>query len=104
MKVVVDSNVLLSAAIGEGPPHDIVGMAFDGRITLVFSSETFGELAGVLMTRKPFDRLAKEVRAAYLGHLAEGATWDRPIPQTVKCRDPGDQVFLDLAPLRGQTI
>jgi len=97
MKVVVDTNVLLAAAISEGPPFDIVNMVFGGRIMLIFSRETFGELADILMTRTPFDRIAREVRAAFLGHLAERGTWARPLPQAVMCRDPQDQVFLDLA-------
>jgi len=97
MKAVVDSNVLLAAAISEGPPFDIVGMVFGGQIAPIFSRETFGELADVLMTREPFDQIAREVRAAFLGHLAEHGTWVRPVPQAVKCRDPNDQVFLDLA-------
>jgi putative PIN family toxin of toxin-antitoxin system len=97
MKVVVDSNVLLAAAISEGPPFEIVNMVFGGRIAIVFSRETFGELADVLMTRTPFDRISREVRAAYVGHLAERGIWARPVPQSVKCRDPQDQAFLDLA-------
>jgi len=97
MNVVVDSNVLLAATIGEGPPFDIVNRVFGGQITLILSRETFGELADVLMTRAPFDGIAREVRAAFLGHLAEHGRWVRPVPQPVKCRDAQDQVFLDLA-------
>ena len=97
----MDSNVLLSAAISEGPPFDVVTTVFAGSITLVFSRETFGEIADVLMTREPFDRIARDVRGGYLGHLAEGAMWARPVPQSVKCRDPNDQVFLDLAVAAG---
>ena len=97
MRIIADSNGLLSAAISEGPSFDVVNLIFSGAITLVFSRETFGELGDVLMTRPPFDRISKEVRAAHLGHLAERAAWSRPVPQPVKCRDQHDQVFLDLA-------
>src|SRR5436189_167513 len=97
MRIIADSNVLISAAIAEGPPLDVVNKVFDGSLTLVFSRETWGELAAVLMTRPAFDRISKDVRAAYLGHLAELAAWARPAPQPVKCRDSHDQMFLDLA-------
>lgn len=97
MRIVADSNVLLSAIVGEGPPFGIVSLTFQGATALVFSRETFGELAAVLMTRPPFERLSREVRAAYLGHLAEVGAWHRPTPAPVKCRDPLDQMFLDLA-------
>ena len=97
MRIIADSNVLLSATISEGPPFEIVNMVLNGTLVIVFSRETWGELGDVLMTRTPFDRIAKEVRGAYLGHIAERATWASPVPQPVKCRDPNDQMFLDLA-------
>lgn len=97
MRIIADSNVLLSAAISEGPPFEIVNMVLNGTLVIVFSRETWGELGNVLMTRKPFDRITKEVRAGYIGHLAERATWASPASQPVKCRDPNDQMFLDLA-------
>ena len=97
MRIIADSNVLLSAAISEGPSFEVVNMVLSGTLVIVFSRETWGELGDILMTRSPFDSIAKEVRGAYLGHLAERAAWVSPIPQPVKCRDPHDQKFLDLA-------
>lgn len=43
MRVVVDTNVLLAAAISEGPPFDIVNMAFGRQIA---QSMTQGVLDG----------------------------------------------------------
>ena len=97
MKIVADTNVLISAAISEGPPFDIISMVFSGAITIVFSRETYGELAEVLMTREPFDRISREVRSSYLGHLAERAIWVRPTQSPARSRDPDDNKFLDAA-------
>jgi len=97
MRIVVDSNILLSAMITEGPAFEVVNLVFAGQVDIVLSRETFGELADVLMTRPPFDRIAKELRGAYLGHLSERGIWRRPVNQPIKCRDPADQSFLDLA-------
>jgi uncharacterized protein len=97
MRIVADSNILLSAMITEGPAFEVVNLILGGQVDPVFSRETFGELADVLMTREPFDRISRELRGAYLGHLSERGTWRRPMDQPVKCRDPGDQPFLDLA-------
>lgn len=80
MKIVADSNVLLSAIITEGAPFEIVNLVFGGQVDIVFSRETFGELADVLMTRPPFDRFPRELRGAYLGHLSERGIWKRPAP------------------------
>jgi len=97
MRIVADSNILLSATITEGPAFEVVNLVFGGQVDLVLSRETFGELADVLMTRAPFDRISKELRGAYLGHLSERGIWRRPVSQPIKCRDPDDQPFLDLA-------
>ena len=101
MRIVADSNVLLSAMITEGAPFDLVNLIFGGQVDPIFSRETFGELADILTTRPPFDQLSRELRGAYLGHLSERGIWKRPIPRAVKCRDPDDQPFLDLAVASG---
>ena len=49
------------------------------------------------MTRHPFDKFSRELRGGYLGHLSECGVWKRPVPQAVKCKDPDDPPFLDLA-------
>ncbi len=83
--------------ITEGAPFEIANLIFGSQVEIVFSRETFGELADVLMTRPPFDELSRELRGAFLGHLSERGIWRRPVTQTVKCKDPDDQPFLDLA-------
>jgi len=67
----------------------------------VFSRATFGEFSEILMTRGPFSELTRETRGAYIAQLSEVASWVKPVPQPVKCRDPGDQPFLDLAVAAG---
>ena len=89
----MDSNVLLAAAISEGPPFEIVNMVFGGRIAIVFSRETFGELADVLMTRTPFDRISREVRAAYVGHLAERGSGCGPFLSRSSAETPKTKPF-----------
>ena len=102
MRIIADSNVLLSATISEGPPFEIVNMVLNGTLVIVFSRETWGELGDVLMTRTPFDRIAKEVRGAYLGHIAERATIDGAafamriieVRDTVKLTNSGGQTWI----------
>src|SRR5207237_6235422 len=101
IRAVLDTNVLLSAFISEGPPFQAVGLAFDGHIQIVFSRATFGEFSEILMTRGPFSELTRETRGAYIAQLSEVASWVKPEPQPVKCRDPGEQPFLDLAVAAG---
>jgi len=39
MRVVLDTNVFISATFWEGPPHDILKLAEEGNITFVSSRE-----------------------------------------------------------------
>ncbi|NOR12480.1 MAG: putative toxin-antitoxin system toxin component, PIN family [Candidatus Aminicenantes bacterium] len=52
IKIVLDTNVLISAIVFGGKPRDILEKAIKGQIQLVLSEELIGELSGVLEGRK----------------------------------------------------
>lgn len=61
MRVVLDTNVFVSAIFWEGPPHEILKLAEEGKVKLAASQETLEELFGVL-ARKKFDRYFQEAQ------------------------------------------
>ena len=52
IKIVLDTNVLISAIVFGGKPRDILEKAIKGQIQLVLSEELIGELSGVLEGKK----------------------------------------------------
>ncbi len=48
IRVTVDTNILVSAAINEGNPYKILKLAKEGKITLVISLDILKEFKGVI--------------------------------------------------------
>jgi len=98
-RAVVDTNVLISAALSpRSAPAQIVDCLLQ-HATLVFSRETFGELATRLW-RPKFDRyLDMDRRRLLLHDFAAAAQWvDLPAPpRPAYSRDPADDAFLHTA-------
>lgn len=103
MRVIVDTNVLVSGLISDsGAPARIVDAILDGEIVPVLSRATFAELEEVLNRPRlqvyfgragvsPFDLLAA------LGQIAH---FVKPRPSKASIRDPKDRIFLELAAAR----
>jgi uncharacterized protein len=100
VKVVLDTNVVVSALLFEGGRLAwLRGLWLDGRITPLINRPTLQELVRVLAYPKfgldPDD--VEAVLAAYVPYAAT-ITVAGPISGRLpKCRDPHDQVFLRLA-------
>ena len=100
MRVVLDANVLVSAAISRGPSHRIVqGWLQDQTFELVICDRLLGEVRRVL-TERPRLRKWISVEAAelYVGTLATVADV-QPDPATgpALTRDPDDDYVIHLA-------
>ncbi|HLX78638.1 MAG TPA: putative toxin-antitoxin system toxin component, PIN family [Acidimicrobiales bacterium] len=97
MRVVLDTNVLISAFL---LPEGVCGQAFDAARhsgDLLMSPETILELAEVLW-RPKFDRYTSEdLRAEFLARLCEDAVILSVVDFVRACRDPRDDMFLSLA-------
>lgn len=97
-RLVVDSNVLISALLTpDGTPGRILNhLAADGS-TLLFSNETFAELA-VRLSKPKFDpyRTAEQMDS-FLDWLADLGEWVEPAFQIEACRDNDDNKFLAVA-------
>jgi putative PIN family toxin of toxin-antitoxin system len=95
--VVVDTNVLISAALIEGSTPATVTQRVLQHGRLVFSAATFGELETRLW-RPKFDRyLTLEVRKLLLHDLGSVADWVTPTGTSPRSRDPADDMFIHAA-------
>jgi len=100
MKVVADTNTVISGLLWHGAPREILDLARAGKITLYISPDLLAELADVLERDKFTARLKAAqttARELVLGY-GELATLVHPtsIPRVVK-DDPDDDMVLACA-------
>ena len=98
-RLVLDTNVILDLLVFQDPAAEVVWMALDTKLVdAVRTEESMLELIDVI--QRPRFKLNEEQQQAILKRwesstrLLENTTIE-PAPFT--CRDPDDQVFLDMA-------
>jgi len=96
-RVVLDTNVLISAAlIASSKPFAVLHHILDTGV-LVFSNETFEEVTTRLM-RPKFDRyVSAATRQVFLADLAAVAEWSAITGSVHVCQDPDDDKILETA-------
>jgi len=97
-RVVVDTNVLISAALRRhGAPRAAVEAIRAAGGSLLFSDETIEELRTCIQ-RPKFDRyVSREDRALYVAQLEAVAEWVSIVGAKLGCRDPEDDKLLETA-------
>ena len=97
LKLVIDTNVLISAALSnQGAPAQLMRKVL-GQHTLVFSQPTFNELQTRLF-RPKFDRyISLEQRQRLLHDFNACAHWVDLVGYPSYCRDPDDDKFIATA-------
>jgi uncharacterized protein len=97
VRVVVDTNVLVSAVLFRSSQPAIALRKVIQHDTLLISQAIFEEWNGVLM-RPKFDRyLAEALRIEFLETILDDTVWVEIQEPVVACRDPKDDKFLSLA-------
>ena len=96
MKIVLDTNVLVSAILFGGNPRQVLETILAGEVSLALSREILDELEGVLCRRK-FGMAPEIVRSISreLESLCEMVTPNRRIIATIS--DPYDNMVLECA-------
>ena len=101
MRVVLDTNVLVSALLtAGGPPDAIVRAAYNGDFQLVASSPLVAELRSVLIRPRIKERLgwSDQEIAAFITHFSEQAVIVQPQTRVaVVVSDPADNKVLEAA-------
>jgi putative PIN family toxin of toxin-antitoxin system len=100
MRVVLDANVLISAAISRGPSHRIVqAWLQDQTFELVICDRLLGEVRSVLTERPRLRKwISLEAAELYVTTLATVAdVQPDPAPGPALTRDPDDDYLIHLA-------
>ena len=101
MRIIADTNVVISGLLWGGPPNQIMRWGRDGLFQIIGCGETINELRDVLRLRKFSERLSQlawskeEVLTYFLGFLKVIPTPEF-IPKEIH-QDPFDNIFLALA-------
>lgn len=99
MRLVLDTNVVVSALLWRGLPRSLLHDAYAGRVTLFTSVPLLLELGSILARRK----FAIKIEASKLtieqlvDYYAELTTVVRPVPVNGVAPDPDDDVVLGTA-------
>jgi len=96
LKIIIDTNVLISGIFFTGPPYQILQSWRDGRFKLILSKEIFDEY------RRVAERLSWQFKSIdirdILDLIAINAEFFQPIifSQNI-CADPDDEKFISCA-------
>ena len=94
---VLDTNVLISAALSsKGAPHTLVQHILNNGF-LVFSTATFEELRSRIYRPKFDVYLSLDMREGLLHDFSASARWVEPDTVLPYSRDPSDDVFIATA-------
>ena len=101
MKLIIDTNVLISGLMWAGPPNRILKWAREGRVVLLACESTIDELKRVIQYKRFVQRLSDlEIRPmeaiAYAMNIVTFVPNPQNIPQAI-LEDPFDNIFLALA-------
>jgi putative PIN family toxin of toxin-antitoxin system len=100
MRVVLDTNTVVSALFWSGSPRRLLDLVYSGRITAFTSDELILELEDVLRRAKFVSRLASEgttARTASLQYAALATLIQPPKFVAPICEDPDDDAVLECA-------
>ena len=96
VRVVLDTNVLVSALLFKRELARLVDLWKEGKIILLFSKETFGEFLRVLAYPK-FKLNDDEIRAIVEMEVLPYSETVGEVEGSFGCRDPEDEKFLRCA-------
>ncbi|MBI5598400.1 MAG: putative toxin-antitoxin system toxin component, PIN family [Deltaproteobacteria bacterium] len=96
MKVVVDTNVIISGIFFSGPPYEILNAWRDKRLQIVFSPAIVDEYQRVEKELgKQFSEIDIEPFMELL--MIEGHLINAPLLLNLVCKDPDDEKFIACA-------
>lgn len=93
MRVVLDTNVLISGIFWKGYPYTVLELWADKKLTVVVTPEIIQEYYGLLQRMDPTSAIAKQWMVFIVEHTEMTASSD-----AIKiCHDPFDDMFINCA-------
>jgi len=97
LKIVVDTNVLVSSLLEIGPSKMITDLWIDGRFELITSPKLFNELLTALKKPKLANRVSQADIDNFSSLILADATIVTPAHTINICRDPKDNKVIECA-------
>ena len=95
VRVVLDTNVLVSGLLFQGPPSQLLSQVLSGALQLAMSADLNAELERVLATKFPHAQAAIHDTMGALNDIAMFVTPTERV--TVVHEDPDDNIVLECA-------
>jgi hypothetical protein len=96
MKVVIDTNVLISGIFWKGQPNKVLNIWREGKITPVVSADMLSEFTKVMNDFKI--RLPQDLIREWINMILKNSIWVEPKEKLdVVKDDPEDNMFLEAA-------
>ena len=96
LRIVLDTNVLVSATIGKGKPRDLLMLARRRQFLLIISEQIVEEFSEILQ-RPGFKTTRREIREAEDALVKIGKMIKVTSKRKVVEEDPDDDVFINAA-------
>ncbi|MDH5762378.1 MAG: putative toxin-antitoxin system toxin component, PIN family [Nitrospinota bacterium] len=98
MRIVLDTNIIISGLLSEtGPPGILLKLWLEGRFELLISKAQLGELSRVFEYKKIKERIPPDQAADLLGHIDALAVVIDPLLKINLSTDPDDNAILATA-------
>lgn len=97
LKVVVDTNIFISALLGSEKSKFIIEKFINGEIDIIITEEIFLEIVETLKDKKFSEVINKEDLKNLIELLKIDATWVIPKEKIDACRDAKDNIILECA-------
>ncbi len=94
MRVLLDTNVLISGVLWHGPAERILDLWLEGRVTLVVTLPILEEYREVLLR---FMDQGADLYAKWDHLLTESSELIEPVSTKMSVRDPDDRMWLEAA-------
>ena len=102
-KTVIDTNVIISAAITErGNPSKIINLAFDKAFEVYYSAEIFTEYVNVLA--RPQFNFDTEKQKYFIEGIKRAGILITPYQSDIALPDESDRIFYDTAKESGAIL
>lgn len=95
MKIVIDTNVLISGVFFGGAPRTILDAVVDGKVKACASLEIVSEYQEIV--EEMINRKQGHINRNLLSPFIQKLELVQPIPNINICRDPDDNKFLECA-------
>jgi putative PIN family toxin of toxin-antitoxin system len=98
MRVVLDTNIIVSALISSGgKPAAIVGAWLDGKFTLLTCAMQLNELRATLQKPRVAELIKPHKAGRLVNHIKKLAEDIAPLPRVERSPDPADDFLLGLS-------